>query len=200
MKKIWAGIKKNYQEKSRLAKISDGFFLVLMLFLIIPSGRKVILAAFISLGLFQPLVKTENAIPLSPQVWSFEFEDLEGQRIILGDFKDKVIFINFWASWCPPCVAEMPAIQKLYDQYHEQMVFIIASDESRETIQKFLQKNNYTIPFLIYKYQLPEELRASSVPATYVISKDGRIVIDKKGAAKWNGSRMIKQFDQLLRD
>ncbi len=201
MKAFFEKVKRNYQKKSLLSKITDVFFIILLVFLIIPAGRKVILAAFISIGLVQPGLQTEHALKLRPECWQYQFEDVKsGQQVTLENFRGKVIFLNIWATWCPPCVAEMPGIQALYEEYGDRMVFIIASGESESEIDAFQQSNDYSIPFYRYRSSLPEQFTTSSIPATFIISTDGQLVLSKKGAAKWNGSKMKNQYENLLSD
>lgn len=117
------------------------------------------------------------------------------------NFKDtqgKVVFINFWATWCPPCIAEMPSIQALYDDYKDKVVFIFSTSDDFETIQTFKEKRNFTFEVYRPSRNIPSELETSSIPRTFIINKKGEIVVDKSGAVDWNSERVRTQLDQLL--
>mgnify|MGYP000415377036 CR=1 FL=1 len=117
----------------------------------------------------------------------------------LESLKGKVIFINYWATWCPPCRAEMPMIQDLYNDYNEKVVFLLVSDESPETIKKFLAKKGYDIQIFNPLTDYPDDFNASSIPRTYIIDKEGYIVVDKKGAANWSSDAVRQQLDQMIK-
>ena len=103
----------------------------------------------------------------------------------LEDYKGKVVFLNFWATWCPPCKAEMPDIQKLYEKYQGEdsdvVVLGIAApglgkEKSKEEIADFLEENGYTYPVLMdVDGRYFNELRIMSYPTTYMITKEGKI-------------------------
>ncbi|MEM7187807.1 MAG: TlpA disulfide reductase family protein, partial [Bacteroidota bacterium] len=108
--------------------------------------------------------------------------------------------INFWATWCPPCVAEMPSLQNLYDEYGDRVDFYFVSMESEEKINKFMEKKGYNFPVYIPKQQIPQTIRGNSLPTTYVISKKGGIVVDKVGAADWDSRATKELLNGLLAD
>jgi thiol-disulfide isomerase/thioredoxin len=109
----------------------------------------------------------------------FKLKDLNGKEVSLSDFKGKKIFLNFWASWCPPCKAEMPDIEKLYQETKDSDLVILAVNlaEDNTTVQNFIKNNKYTFPVLLdpdndaaIKYQIV------SIPTSYFIDKEGNIV------------------------
>ncbi|WP_258455298.1 TlpA disulfide reductase family protein [Aequorivita sp. CIP111184] len=112
--------------------------------------------------------------------------------------KGKVTIVNFWATWCPPCVAEMPSFQKLYDTYGDKLDFYFVTSEKAEKVEKFMEKNHYTLPIYIQAFKAPEQLESSVLPTSYLISKSGEIVINEEGAADWNSKKMRKLLDDLL--
>ncbi len=117
-----------------------------------------------------------------------------------SDLEGKVIFINFWATWCPPCRAEMPSIQEFYEKYKEKVVFIMQSDEEADVINKFLQKNKYTFPVYNSLANYPNVLQVSSIPATYVIDTNGKVVVHEVGAVDWNSDKFTSYIDKLLKE
>ena len=136
---------------------------------------------------------------LSDEDWeSFRFVDLDGNQINFSESKGKVIFINLWATWCPPCVAEMPSIQKLYDRYKDKVEFLMFSDESVNDLQKFLNKKGYTFPVHLPISKLPELIQTNSIPKTVIIDKEGKIRISELGATNWNSDRIHQLMDELI--
>lgn len=110
----------------------------------------------------------------------------------------KVVFLNFWATWCPPCRAEMPSIQKLYNDYKDKVEFIFITNEKPETVKQFLNKNSYTLPAYNELTRTPKEIQVSSIPATYLINKKGEIVVHSVGATAWNSEKIRKLLDELI--
>lgn len=124
--------------------------------------------------------------------------ELQGNTLNFKTIQGEVIFVNFWATWCPPCVAEMSSLQELYASYNERVRFLFISNEEPETIQKFMNKNGYDFKVYIPQSTYPEVFDVRSIPRTFLIDKNDEIVIDKKGAANWNSSAVRKQLDLLL--
>lgn len=122
--------------------------------------------------------------------YDWQLADMQGNRVDFNAFKGKKIVINFWATWCPPCVAEMPSMQALYDDYGDQVVFIFVTNEDKATVSTFLQKNDYTFPVYQPRSIAPAELQSKALPTTYLISEKGEIVIHKTGAADWNTEKV----------
>ncbi len=112
-----------------------------------------------------------------PADYSLTFKSLDGQTIRLSDYKGKYIFLNFWATWCPPCREEMPGIQSLYnDVKNNNVVFICASNEETYKVSDFVKTNNFTFPIYTYTGSLPSLYELHGIPTTFIISKDGKII------------------------
>lgn len=193
----------NYlRKKSKFSIASDIVFVALLIALIFPSSRMFVVSTVQRITLFQPDVKEEKNAPQLPEnAYQWKFESLDGEVVSLNEFKGQVIFLNFWGTWCPPCVAEMPAIQELYGQFKDKGVaFILVSNEKKRVIKEFLDKNEYSMPSYKGIYNPPEALQTQTLPTTFLIAKDGRIVIRKEGSAKWDGSKVKKKINQLLKE
>jgi thiol-disulfide isomerase/thioredoxin len=141
-------------------------------------------------------VDEEDVVVLEDYQWSLT--SLDGDRVNLSNSEGKVILVNLWATWCPPCVAEMPSLQKLYNKYGEDVAFYFVSSESPDRLSAFLQKKGYDFPVYIEKQAPPKLLQSRSLPSTFVISKEGRIVIYKTGSADWNNTKVHDILDRLL--
>ena len=174
-------------------------FLVFILLLLIPQTRQPIQVLLQKgLAMISPsVIKEDKRITLKDYDW--QLVDENGKSYNFNNAKEKVVVLNFWATWCPPCIAEMPSMEKLYKDYKDEVVFLFVSNESQEVISKFKQKNDYD--FLVYSSvtATPKLLEASSIPRTFVLDPQGHIVIDKTGAADWNSDKVRKLLDDLLR-
>lgn len=131
--------------------------------------------------------------------WDWSFTSLDGQPAKLGDLQGKVLFINFWATWCGPCMAEMPAIQKLHEALQgERVAVLLLSDEDADTVRKFAEKREYDLPFYLYTGQPPGPFRTRGIPATFVVAPEGEIVYKHTGAAQWDDEACIAFLRSLL--
>lgn len=127
----------------------------------------------------------ENSAGLTDAI-DFELKDQFGNVHKLSDYKGKTIFMNFWATWCPPCRAEMPEIQKLHEAYQseenpEVVILGVAapgygSEQDEEGIKEFMEENGYTYPVLMDEGgNLFEQYRIYSYPTTFMITKEGKV-------------------------
>jgi thiol-disulfide isomerase/thioredoxin len=195
---------KNYlNKKSKWGIASDIFFVGILIAFLIPQSR-LQLGAWVNqikmVFVSPATVDAENTLTLSLEDYEMEFQDLKGNTIEVSSLKGKVIFLNLWATWCPPCVAEMPSIQKLYEKYkeNEEIAFLIVSNENPAPVEKFMKKKGYTFPVYLNKFRMPEAFATSSIPTTFVVSKDGKIVVKEVGASDWASESMFKIMDKLI--
>ncbi|MBA09872.1 MAG: thiol-disulfide oxidoreductase [Flavobacteriaceae bacterium] len=182
----------------RKIKKGDILFLILVVLMVVPQTRQPIQIAFHSVvSLFSPsVINPKEQKEISYEPW--KLKDLDGNEFDFSNTKNRVVIVNLWATWCPPCIAEFQGIQNLYDDYGKKVDFILVSDESPKAIQKFLKRNGYNIKVFTPLTQYPSYFTTKSIPRTYIIDKQGRIVIDKHGAANWNSSSVREQLDKLL--
>lgn len=111
-----------------------------------------------------------------------------GEIINLSQFRGKTIFLNFWASWCPPCIAELPSIHSLYKKVNKNdVVFLLVSlDNNYSKARQFILNKGFSFPVFIPLGDFPRAYRVSSVPTTFVISPNGKIVAMKEGMADYD--------------
>jgi len=182
--------------KKQWSNILFGVFIVLM---IVPQTRmpiQVFIQRFIS---FSPSeISQEDRAVLKDYNWNLV--TLNSENVNLSQSEGKVILINFWATWCPPCVAEMPELQELYDAYGDQVVFYFVTNEKPEKVKLFLEKKGYDLPVFLQVEKSPQVLESSSLPTTYLISKPGEIVMQKTGAASWNSDSVHEVLGGLLKE
>ena len=180
------------------SKITNLIFIAVIALMIIPQTRQPI-QIFLNKGLalISPsVVKETKREKIKDYNW--QLVDLQGQEIDFNQSKNKVVLINFWATWCPPCIAEMPSLQKLYDDYKDQVDFYFVSNEKGDVLKSFLEKNKYQFKVQIPKTEYPEIFDVSSIPRTFLIDRSGSIVMDKAGAANWNSKAVRETIDELL--
>ena len=129
------------------------------------------------------------------------FNDLEGNEFSLRNFENKVLFINYWATWCNPCLAEMPNMAELYNQYKENdnIVFLYLSKEDADTIIDYIPKDDSLGQLPIYKVVTDDDLFSTrGIPTTFIVNRNGEIVIKDVGSAVWNDQSVIDYLDKLL--
>lgn len=124
--------------------------------------------------------------------------DLQGKEANLSESQGKVTIINLWATWCPPCVAEMPSLQKLYDHYGDQLDYYFVSHEDPKTIQRFIESKKYTFPIYTPINNPPAEFHSNSLPTTYVLDKEGKIIMEEVGAHDWFASKFQEKLNELI--
>jgi thiol-disulfide isomerase/thioredoxin len=131
--------------------------------------------------------------------YNFTIKDMAGNIVDMNRFKGKTIFINLWATWCGPCVAEMPSIQRLYEKTDKDKVVFILLDwfEQPEKVSKFLTKKEFTFPAYLVNEDVPPQLNVSTIPTTFVISPDGRIVTKKTGTANYDTEKFRKFLETM---
>lgn len=125
--------------------------------------------------------------------------DSKGEKISMEQFKGKVIFVNVWATWCPPCIAEMPGINSLFNDVKDDVVFLMLSvDQDFEKAKRFNEKKGFD--FEVYKLDgaIPEMYYTESIPTTFVISAKGELALRHEGMADYNTTE-FKQFLQSLK-
>ncbi len=180
--------------KKHWSNILFGLFIILM---IIPQTRmpiQVFLQRTIS---FSPSeIEKEDRSVLKNYNWNLRTTKSETKNLIQSE--GKVVLINYWATWCPPCIAEMPEIQELYNNYKGKVDFYLITNDPQEKIEKFLKKEGYELPIYLSLENEPKVLESSSLPTTFLISKNGEIVMKKVGAASWNSNKVHQTIEELL--
>ncbi|GAA4442730.1 hypothetical protein GCM10023188_42760 [Pontibacter saemangeumensis] len=130
----------------------------------------------------------------------FKLKGLDGKMVAFESLKGKVVFMNIWATWCPPCIAEMPNIQKLYEKVgSDNIAFVMLSvDEGgMEKVQKFIDKKGYTFPVYMPASEFPQEFYSSAIPTTFIISPEGKIVAKQEGMAEYDTPE-VREFLQSM--
>ena len=139
--------------------------------------------------------------PLDPI--EFELQDLEGKSIKLSSLKGKVVFLNFWATWCGPCRTEMPSMQRLYERFKDQGLEILAVDlqEDKATVQSFVKELGLTFKVLLdTKGTVGAQYAARAIPTTYLLDRKGFVFARMVGSREWDTPEMMELIRRILKD
>jgi len=128
--------------------------------------------------------------------------DRAGAKTDLTQEKDRLLIVHFWATWCPPCVEEIPALTKFWEKYKSKSgvsLYTISVDKDWKTIDEFLKKTPSTLPL----YRDPDAATAkrfgsSQYPETYIINKAGRVLFRVQGAVDWDNPEVRSRIDQMI--
>lgn len=129
-----------------------------------------------------------------------ELIDENGRQVSLGEFEQEVVLINLWASWCPPCVAEMPALNTLYESRKEEVDFVMVTwDKTMEAAQNFRDRKGYSFPVYKTTGTVPAPLHASSIPTTFILDKKEGTLYRYAGMIDFEDPEMASFLETLGR-
>lgn len=132
---------------------------------------------------------------------SLSFTDKDGKTVSLSSLKGKVVFINFWATWCPPCIQEMPTINELKGKYkgNDDIVFLMVDvDNKMEESTSFMEKNKYDLPVYVSASDIPSDYLGSSIPTTVILDKSGDMIAHIEGGRDYTSPEIIKVVNELV--
>jgi len=182
---------------------SNILFFLFIIFLFTPYGlpvRSFLIrqVAFVTTRIFPVETDLDERVTMSEYDWTLI--DVNGDPINLANFKNKVVIINIWATWCPPCIAEMPSFQKLFYDYKEnkEVVFFFVANDEAVKVKNFLNRKGYDLPVYFSVSQVPVELSSGSLPTTYILNKQGQIIVHKVGALDWSSSKIKELIEGLI--
>jgi len=166
--------------------------------------------SFLQIDLF---AKTENqkleqlfsdvgVLPIPPDTDPLEIklEDPTGRPISLGEFRGKIVFINFWTTWCLACVIEMPSMQKLHQTFKDKDFVMVAINlqETSSRVKQFYKEHKLTFTTLLDTTgDVGAGLGIRSIPTTFILDKNGRIIGKALGPREWEGKKSIALFEYL---
>lgn len=193
-------IRDYFRKRSKASLVGDAIFFAMVILLIIPGPRKFIMSHTLRLIAPQPRELKTPAKSLAPTDLQWSFADLDGNVKQFSELQGEVILLNHWATWCPPCLAEFPALERLYVDYADKVSFIFLTNENPETVRTFLEKRKSPLRVYMPLSSVPSILNSSSIPYTVIISREGKIVLQHTGAAKWDGKKTRRLLDELLEE
>lgn len=154
----------------------------------------------ISASSFQCANKSSDKAGVHDQeniVSKIEIKELNGQSIDLNDYKGKTVFINFWATWCGPCIKEMPSIVRAKGLLKDsQIEFLVASNEPVEQIESFMKKKDLNLHFV--QLQNLEALGIPALPTTCIVSPAGELVFSETGYREWDENSNIELLTKII--
>ena len=184
----------NFLKKNWITLSLTAFLLAVLL---IPSFKEFLTRQI----LMKPsLEKVENEVTFTPEELNLQLKGVNVPDANLADFKGKVVFLNFWGTWCPPCRAEYPSIQKLYEAKKDKVQFVlVAMQDEEEKVKQFLAENKYTTPVYLAKSPLAEKMLPKSFPTTFLIGQNGRILMKEDAAKDWNAEDVLQFIDSVTK-
>lgn len=162
--------------------------------------QRVVLAT----GFMQPNLKKADLTENAPLAEDLQLVSLDGKKVKLSDYRGKVVFMNFWATWCGPCIAEMPNINSLYKKLEKEegIAFLMVSfDENPEKAKKYVNKKSFTFPVFSNpnpREPFPAPFNSEVIPVTFIISPEGKIAQRIEGMAEYDNDK-FKNFLLSLR-
>ena len=188
-------------------------FTLIMGLIIWPDGRIFVQQQLMKIGFFKPDLSdvTVNESAQAPTTTAIQEQATFDKAVFVNEAKEqfdteklkgKVLFINFWATWCPPCRAEMPSIQKLIEKFkgNDKVAFLIVEIESNvEGTHAFLKENNLQLPIVYPASDIPSNWLGGSIPSTVILDKNGNLAVKKEGMYDYSDAS-VQEFMQKLID
>lgn len=195
-KYIISMLKRNY------STIIIGALAIILLF--VPEAKAMMQQGLMKIGLFQPKIEKSESEPKTtskPEAdYKFEMIDADGKITKIEDLKGKVVFLNFWATWCGPCVAEMPTIQKLYDKFKDDkdvVILTVEVENKQDKAKNFMKNKNLTLPVVFPNTSIPKEFFDYALPTTIILDKKGNIAHTTLGMADYSGQEIVDFMNEL---
>ncbi|MFC0514375.1 TlpA family protein disulfide reductase [Mucilaginibacter angelicae] len=182
------------RKKISVSNIFSMLIMALALLVIFnPNAKGYLIRGLMSLGFFQPDTEgyTDHHENLT-NIPDIQFKDASGNTTSLSLLKSKVVFINYWATWCPPCIAEMPKVNELYKKFRNdpKVAFLLVDvDNNQPKAKAFMLKNGYDLPLYTQISNVPETLLDGTIPTTLVFGKDGKLIYKHSGAADYSSEK-----------
>ncbi len=186
---------KKSKKKSQVSNIIWVGLILLLVFTPLGTSLKVWLNRVIAMS--PTLEKVEDYQHVDYGDW--KIYDQAGKEFDFSQLSNKVVIINFWATWCPPCLAEKPSFQALYEDYKDKVVFLFITNQDPGVVAEFQQNNKYTLPVYFTNASAPGVIYSQSLPASFVIDKNSNLVAKKFRAANWNSSKFRVCLDELIK-
>lgn len=147
-------------------------------------------------------ITTEEVIEVEvPATSAISFKDKNGETVSLSSLKGKVVFINFWATWCPPCIQEMPSINELKQSFkgNEDIIFLMVDvDNKIEKSTAFMEDKKYDLPVYVPTSEIPSNYLGGSIPTTVILDKSGDMIARMEGGRDYTSPEIIKVLNELV--
>lgn len=171
--------------------------------LVNPDAKSWVLQKLMLTGIFNANIEQITSVEAMTADVDFDFIDENGIMQNTSSLRGKVVFINFWASWCGPCRAEFPSIEILYSKFKNNpnvaFVMINLDDDVSKGID-YLKKENFTLPFHQAASSIPDAIYTGSLPTTVVLDKKGVIRFKHENFANYASEKFIKELQELVQE
>ena len=163
-----------------------------------------VLVIILSLKLNDSSFKFSNQVAIKDNLPApdFTFPGLDGKMVRLSDYKGKVVLVNIWATWCPPCVDEMPSMEKLYQKFKGKNFEILAvsiDEPGLKAVAPFMKKSNLTFPALIdSEGTIKAVYGITGVPESFIIDQQGILIKKIVGPVDWAATNVFRFFSDLI--
>lgn len=193
--KFWLFIRKN--------GFSVLMAMAIVIMLVSPDAKSLVLRQLMRTGFFNAGIDGKSSAASTRSAADFYFEDAKGNIRNTSSLRGKVVFINFWASWCPPCRAEFPSIETFYARFRNNpdvFFLIINEDSDLSAAYDYLKKENYSVPFYRTNGNIPREIYAGTLPTTIILDKAGKVRFHHEGFADYGTEKFMRQIEGLTRE
>lgn len=185
-------------------KVKKKTVLNLLLILLVLSFFVTPLGNYAKIGLMQLFSRAPGIIEKEEREripsYDWTLKDANWDFFNFERSRGKVVLLDFWASWKLPSLPELRGIQKLYDAYGDRVDFYIITDEERAPVEAFMKEHGFTFPVTYLYLESEPPLPTSDPPRSYLIDRQGYVVVDQKGLADWDAGRIRELLDQLLQN
>lgn len=174
------------------------FVIVIALIIFTPVGSYVKVKLNQMKLIFSNPSSIEEAKRVTVSDFNWNLVDGSGKIVNFQEMEGEIVLVNFWATWCPPCIAEMPSLNELYADYKDKIRFVFVASDEVKNVNSYFEKNNFNLPVYYTSEKAPTELYANSIPATFLIDDRGKIIMKEIGSSDWNSKNVRNQIDELL--
>jgi thiol-disulfide isomerase/thioredoxin len=131
-------------------------------------------------------------LPVGSWDYAMDLTDLDGAPVAPSQWSGKILVLNFWATWCAPCVREMPSLQRLLEKTADlDVLFAFITREDPAVVRPFVAKRNLDLPIYVLEGEPPECFKTRGIPATFIIGRSGGIAMQHVGAAAWDADNIV---------
>ena len=126
--------------------------------------------------------------------------DLDGHTVAFEDLRGKVVLINLWATWCPPCMAEMPSLQNLWKEFekNDDIQVLCITTESADEVRRHPVSRDLEMPLYVFNGPVPAELQVDNLPTTFIFDGSGKVTFGHTGMARWDDAEVVAYLKGLL--
>ncbi len=132
----------------------------------------------------------------------FTLNTLDSGQVTLSDYKGQFVLLNFWATWCPPCLEEMPSMDEIHQRYQDKgftVVAVSSDEEGQSIVQPFIDKLGTTFPILLdTEKSVSGTYGAINLPLSFLLNRQGEVIAGAEGAREWASEEAISVLDELI--